>query len=189
MKMRTRFVALGLLVLTVLGAGGLALAAGEDAAEQSGLDAAVQASLERRQDPTDYRSSEGALAFPAGTSYSEAIVALRLIEAGAPTDLAPRVVPRLPAGTVAVTGSGELILDLAAPYGYDVELGAAISPTYVFDGDPEGTPKSRYGPWFVGSSLLIPDLPDCMVSSSRADQGQACGPQDKVGSSRAVLLP
>lgn len=191
-RIRVYAVLTAALVAVGIGATGLAIA-NSSSSQSSDVSSLLAQSAERLADPTDFSTSEGAIAFEPGVSYEEAVLRLRVAQASGNVDPAMSAVAPLPRGVVAVVPSdpsGAVIIDLAAPYGYDVALGAALSPTYALESVPsEGATKSSVGPWFEGSRLVIPGLPACMVSSGRSEPRPVCRADDKVIEKTTLALP
>jgi hypothetical protein len=186
-----RIVALALAAL--LGAGGYASASGGDGSGQGDVAVLLARSAERLQDPTDFRTSEGAIAFAPDVTYPDAIRALHIAQTSGMADSSMEVVPSLPSGVVALIPDevGErVVIDLAAPYGYDLAFPAALSPTYTsleplqVDGR-----QSDFGPWREGWRFVVPDLPSCMVLSHREDPPVPCTAADKVKATTSLPLP
>ena len=134
--------------------------------------AAVQAAAaERQADRASFRTIDGAVEFPAGVSYSEALRAILVGELTGRSEVSMRLVGGLPGDAVAAVPSdrqGRVVIDLSAPYGYDTVNGP-LGATYMF---PEGRlptgERSTAGPWPLGASLAVPVLPDCMRTDSPA---------------------
>jgi hypothetical protein len=135
---------------------------------------------------------EGAVAFPPGVSFEEAIVALHVAQSSGTATLAMERVEPLPAGVVALIpreSDGRVVLDLARPFRYDSDLGAAIAPTYTGPEPGSDTPRSDLGPWYQGWKLVVPSLPECMVIHVRGEEPAACTDADKVTGSTSAALP
>lgn len=181
---------LGVLLATVVV--GLALAS-PDSSERTDAAGLLALSAERLADPSDYKTSEGAIAFAPGVSFEEAFLRLHIAQVSGVPDPGMRAVEALPTGVVALIPSdpaGQVVIDMAAPYGYDAALGAALSPTYALETPPgEGARRSSSGPWLEGSKLVIPSLPSCMVQTSRSAPIKACGVADKAIEDTLVALP
>lgn len=125
------------------------------------------------------RGDAPAVAFPEGTSYGEALRAIFMMEAGAPSPLAATVVAPLPAGIVLslprAGDRGATVVSLAAPYGYDVGSGRPlVNPLAVRDPAQVGGRSSR-GAWPSGVGVPVPILPKCMVAP-----GASCEVADVV---------
>ena len=93
--------------------------------------------------------------------------------------------PSLPPGVVvSVPGSadGELRVSLAAPEGYDVERGRPlVNPLRVSaPSTNESIRTSSAGPWPAGAKLVVPVLPDCMVTHGGKPPTRACRAGDVV---------
>lgn len=134
-----------------------------DAVARSGGRAWEQSGLER------LAPSPGALLFPPGTTYARALRSIYLAQAVAlPIDNARLVAP-LPVGVVLKhTRAGGLVIDLAAPHGYQPDSLAVVEPVYVpaKRRTAERLPakfRTSSPHWPRGSALATPKLPACEV--------------------------
>lgn len=202
----------GVAALLLLGSGGPAdsaqaasAATPEEAVAQwaSRVNGAVEApgGGARAYDPT---ASPGALQFPAGTSYEEAMAAIYLAQVG--HDALPpgvQLVASLPEGKVLIKptdGSG-VTVDLSAPYGWFPQTKQfATAPTLSWPrpanpaelealNDRIGQVIDAGGRWWAGARISDTTLPACEVMTSRAEgAGPACGDDDYVEIGRNPAL-
>ncbi len=175
------------------GAGAVAIASGAGGSEHGNVAELLARSAERLQDPTDFRRSEGAIAFAPGVAYADAVRALHVAQTSGVFDSSMEAVPSLPSGVVAIVPSGpdgRVVIDLAAPYGFDLTFPAALAPTYTsLEPVGEDARRSDFGPWYEGWRFVVPDLPGCMVLSHRADAPTPCTTADKVRATLSLPLP
>jgi hypothetical protein len=135
--------------------------------------------------------SPGALRFAPGISYPEALT--ELYEAQQ-TDSPPanaELVDPLPVGKVAIIPTSDdesVVIDLAAPYGYDPSNLQVAHVTIVQEaGLSAQEAESQWEhlrpdrPWPPNSWIAIPILPACEVITARDDQGVACAPSNLLG--------
>lgn len=152
--------------------------------------AAVTASREilRREPQSTLRglASPGALEFPAGTSYAEALRQLYMAQQTGKAPEGARLVAGLPRGVALLQqgdGSG-LVLDLATPLGYLPFAGDRVQPFLLHYG--EGATEAEIeaaraglgradAPWPKGAYVAVPTLPDCMRVTSRSALAPTCG--------------
>lgn len=140
----------------------------------------------------DGRSSDGAIAFAPGIDYGEALVRLHITQTSGTADPAMTEVAALPDGVTAVIPDdpgASVIIDPAAPFGWDTQLGIPVSATYMLDDARADLARSSRGPWPEGARLVVPDLPACMVRTARAAAGAECGADDVVTVARTIALP
>lgn len=134
----------------------------------------------------------GAVAFAPGVSYEDAIVALHISQSSGTQPLAMEPAEPLPEGVVALlpdSADGRVVIDTARPFGYDVALRARVGATYTGPEPTADTPKSRFGPWYQGWRLAVPELPACMVISERGQERPSCTQADKVAIAGYAELP
>lgn len=130
-------------------------------------------------------SSPGALEFPAGTSYAEALRELYMAERLGKAPAGVRLVSSLPRGAVVLRdpGADTITIELSAPNGYLPEAGDRIQRwnlAYPAGATKEEIAEADRGrqrpeaPWAKGRYVLTPDLPDCMTITDRDAPTAAC---------------
>lgn len=130
-------------------------------------------------------ASPGAVQFPRGVSYGEALTAIFVAQSTATVPSGARLVAPLPAGAVLMEEDGQVTIDLRAPYGYDTRTKMVHTGLVQMDGNLPADAVQRAidnSPfeWPVGGRLAIPELPDCQVVQSRMDVPRDCGVDDKI---------
>lgn len=115
------------------------------------------------------------LAFPPGTSYQEALRQLYIATVGSgQLPQGAELGPPLPDGKVLAlpaTARGGVIIDLRAPWGYDIESNNVLSPATTYPGSltPEEVRADVRAKEAAGTvlgrseSVWTPDLPSCQV--------------------------
>lgn len=124
----------------------------------------------------------GALEFPPGVSYPTAVTQLYMGVATGKGIRGARLVASLPRGTVAIVpppGTGQVTIDLRAPFAYDPgQGGGRIYPASIaLEAGPEDTPSlpRSAGGWPRGALVGIPILPPCMRIGARDEPARpAC---------------
>jgi hypothetical protein len=110
--------------------------------------------------------------FPAGTGYRAAMEALYAArQQGVDLPIGAEIAPPLSKGKVVVVQNGRLMVDSAAPLGFDPNTGAVRSPEFTLPGSlTEADLTARFVeqrerglPLPRGATLLVPDLPRCQV--------------------------
>lgn len=141
-------------------------------------------------------ASPGALEFPAGVSYPEALVLIMRanVSAVALAGVAPTA--SLPAGVVALippaSSGGRVVVDMRAPFGYSPAVeNRVFGPVYQVPSDiaTDGAFQTTTGGWPKGALLAIPSLPGCMVISAREQTPKACTAGDEPILGRTPSLP
>lgn len=137
----------------------------------------------------------GAILFPIGTTYPEAVRALYMAMA-LHTDVPDtRLVNALPTGVItALTSARQLKLDLTAPFGYFPASGRPYPPSLNFPSTMTATQvRSALNtlrpntPWPRGARVDVPILPACMTLTPGHRQ-IACRPQQVPHINGSVLL-
>ncbi len=123
----------------------------------------------------------GAIEFPRGTTYAEALYRLYVwVTVVGTLPRGVRVVPSLSVGTVLTppTATRGPIVDLRAPFGYDPATGAISPPMYAVARNQDVSAKG-YLTWPPGSRFDVPTLPACMVAVAGSPT-RRCTAQDHV---------
>lgn len=126
----------------------------------------------------NFASVEGAIAFPAGTSYGEAIRSIYIAERTGRAASPMEVADSLDSGAVTgVLADGRRVVDLSAPYGWDPNLGMPTDAFWTYTGDTIPKEDSSQGPWPKGVRLGVPKLPACQILDSVGPCGEKDIPQ------------
>jgi hypothetical protein len=117
--------------------------------------------------------SPGALRFPAGVSYAEAVRSIFMAQLVPSSLPAGRLVDPLPDGKVVrETADGAIEVDLGAPYGYHPGVNNVVQTALVhyWHGATEADISAAergltrpMKPWPIGASVAVPILPECMI--------------------------
>jgi hypothetical protein len=193
---------LGFLMAAALAcvAGGAALGAVDGGGGDAGLQQAIRAAdttarakaSAGRGELASLGAERGAVAFPAGTSYADAVTQIYVAQQTGTQPANARLVAGLPKGQVVDQRPDGLVVDLRAPFGYDVATGfpytatllmsESLTPAEVSDAWAAAERSGR--PWPRGASVGVPDLPACMTVT-----GRACSTDDLVVIRSGVKLP
>lgn len=178
----------GLAVVVLLMAAGASSSTAQVAGEDAALRTAIEGSAGQWRSypeglPRIKAGSPGALAFPAGVSYAEALTAVFIAQMTGDLPAGAELVEPLPEGKVLLDDASGVTIDLRAPYGYDGASGMVHTALLQMAGSlsaeqVSGARESVSGPWPVGAALGVPVLPACQVITSREETGATCGPRD-----------
>lgn len=178
----------GLVALVLLMAGGATSSPAQVVDREAALRTAVEQSAGQWRSypeglPRIGAPSPGALAFPSGVSYAEALTALFIAQMTGDLPAGAKLVEPLPEGKVLLDDASGVTIDLRAPYGYDGATGMVHTALLQMSGSlsaeqVSAARESANGPWPVGAALGVPVLPACQVITSREETGASCGPRD-----------
>lgn len=131
----------------------------------------------------------GALSFPPGVTYAEAVTQIFMAAVSGRAPRGARLTPSLPLGTVAVvpsTGEGPIEIDLRVPFGYepDGQGGGRISlPSVALERDATPSTQVEYrrfgrAGWPIGARAVPVILPACMRIPNRDATPTGCTVND-----------
>lgn len=132
----------------------------------------------------DETTSPGALQFPRGTDYADAITSIFTAQQRGDRIPAAKLVAPLPGHAVLMENAGGLTVDLRAPYGWSPQSRLIFTAVVQQDGSltpDEASSAWRDGsPWPEGGRLGVPELPACQRIATRDAAQIPCGEDDLV---------